>query len=279
MKKVGYLFIAPWLIGLLIFTVFPIFYSLYLSFFDVSFTATGIATQGVGIANFVQAISTDITFLRLVGGFTSNALLSIPIIVLLALVIALLLNLDIKGKGIFRTIFFMPVIVSSGPVIDMLIRMGITSIPRLHHYAFYNILASADNILANSMLTIIDSIIILLWLSGVQILIFLAGLQKLSAQTYEAAKIDGASKWEIFWKITLPSISSVILINIIYTTVMYAQSTLNPIITHISDNMFNLQTGFGYSSALAWIYFVVIFLVMGLLAWVYYMFTKEERRR
>jgi len=177
---------------------------------------------------------------------------------------------------VFRTIFFMPVIISSGPVIDRLMDMGITTLPTLQNYAFYTFLTMADNIFATALVYVLDSIIMLLWFSGVQILVFLAGLTKVDKQVLEAARVDGASTWEIFWKITLPSLSALIIINLIYTTVMFAQTSLNPIIAHISGNMFNINTGFGYASALAWLYFIVITLVMLVIVGLFALFGRKS---
>ncbi|MCL2286244.1 MAG: sugar ABC transporter permease [Firmicutes bacterium] len=275
-QKIGYIFVLPWVIGFAVFTAYPVFYSLFLGFNQTTITADGIAREFIGIANFREAISTDIAFIRLIGSFSIVSVLSIPMIVILALVMALLLNYPLKARGIFRTIFFLPVIIASGPVIDKLMDMGVTTIPTLPDYAFYVFLQSADNIFASALLLILDTIIILLWMSGVQLLVFLAGLQKLDKQTVEAARVDGASAWEIFWKITLPSLSTLILVNLVYTTVMFAQTTLNPVIEHISANMFSVTTGFGYASALAWLYFLVISLIMLALVGIFALFSKKS---
>ena len=275
-QKFGYIFVLPWIIGFAIFTAFPIFNSLSLSLNRTLIGPERIEREFIGIGNFREAISTDIAFIREVGGFSIISVISIPIIVILALVISLLLNYPIKARGVFRTIFFLPVIIASGPVIDKLMDMGVTTIPALSNYAFYWFLVNSDNIFASAALLVLDSFIIFLWLSGVQILVFLAGLQKIDKQTVEAARVDGASAWEIFWKITLPSLSSLILVNIVYTTVMFAQTTLNPVIEHITGNMFSVTTGFGYASALAWLYFVVITLIMLALVGVFYLFSRDS---
>jgi len=266
----------PWIIGFAVFTAYPIFFSLLLSFHQTSFGAERIYREFTGISNFHNAISTDIGFLRDVGGFSIVSFVAIPIIVILALVMALLLNYPLKGRGIFRTIFFLPVIITSGPVIDKLIDMGVTTIPALTNYSFYWFLLTSDNIFASAALLVLGNIILFLWLSGVQLLVFLAGLQKIDKQTMEAARVDGASPWEIFWKITLPSLSTLILVNIVYTTVMFAQTTLNPVIQHITGNMYDVTTGFGYSSALAWLYFLVITMIMLALVGIFALFGKKS---
>lgn len=275
-QKQGYLFTLPWIIGFLWFTAIPIISSLRLSFSQTRITAEGIESEFIGIENFREAVSTDIAFIREIGNFSIISVIAIPMIVILALVMALLLNYPLKIRGVFRTIFFLPVIISSGPVIEKLIDMGVTTIPALSEYGFYTFLQSNDNIFTSAILLVLDSFVIFLWFSGVQLLVFLAGLQKVDRQTIEAARVDGASAWEIFWKITLPGLSSLILVNIVYTTVMFAQTTLNPVIGHISGNMFSITTGFGYASALAWIYFIVITLVMLGVAGVFFLFSRKS---
>lgn len=258
----GYLFILPWIIGFVSLTVFPILYSFYLSFYDVTITTQGIQTRSVGLSNYQSAVTSDIEFINRVVAFLREIVVTVPLIVIIALMIAMLLNQNLKFRGLFRTIFFLPVIISSGPVLGKLVELDIATIDAVQDNAAYELVAAMDNILANSFVYIIDNLIILLWFSGVQILIFIAALHKVDKKIYEAASIDGASAWERFWKITLPSLFPMILVNIVYTTVMYSVSSLNLIIGHIRTNMFQLETGFGYSSALSWIYFTLIVLIL-----------------
>ena len=278
-KNVGYLFILPWLIGFLVFTIVPILYSFFLSFNDVIITATGIETTFTALENFRRVITEDIEFIRQAGTFFMEAFISVPLIVVLALIMSLLLNAKVRARGLFRTIFFLPVIINSGPVLNKLIDLELTTIPALRNYEFYQILASNSGFfIVDLLLFALNNFVIFLWLAGVQILIFLAALQKVDLQIYEAARIDGASTWEIFWRITLPSLLPMILVNIVYTTVMYSASALNQVTTHISANMFRIDTGFGYTSALSWIYFVVVTVVLLLLAGIFMIFQKKSLR-
>jgi len=278
-KTIGYFFVLPWIIGFLVFTMIPIGYSLYLSFNNVIITATGIETTWVGINNFQRVITEDMDFIRQVGDFFVETVISVPLIVILALIMSLLLNQKVKGRGIFRTIFFLPVIINSGPVLNMLIDLDIMTIPALQNYDFFwTLQAASGNIIIDVLLFVLNNFILFLWLAGVQILIFLAALQKADAGIYEAARIDGASTWEIFWRITLPGLMPMILVNIIYTTVMYSMSALNQVTEHISTNMFRIDTGFGYTSALSWIYFVIVLATLGLLAGGFKVFEKRSSR-
>jgi len=277
-KTIGYFFTLPWVIGFIIFTIIPIIYSIYLSFNDVIITAMGIETTYIGIQNYVRVITEDMDFIRQIGNFFVETIISVPLIVILALIMAMLLNQNVKGRSIYRTIFFLPVIINSGPVLNKLIDLDIASIPALLQYDFYlYLLSNSDNFFINIVLFTIDNFIILLWLAGVQILIFLAALQKTDRGVNEAARIDGASTWEIFWRITLPSLMPMILVNIIYTTVMYSMSALNQVTEHISINMFRIDTGFGYTSALSWIYFVIILVTLGILVFGFFLLERKSK--
>lgn len=260
---VGLLFVSPWILGFLVFTAFPLFYSFYLSFQKVKITTSGINTEFINFGNYQYAFAVDADFLGMVTKYLRELIISVPIIIVFSLIISLLLNQKIKFRGLFRTIFFLPVIISSGPVLKQLMAQGITTIPSISSYSFYQALNTNPSGFFNSILLyLINNLITILWFSGVQILIFLAALQKIDKQVYEAAHIDGASNWEAFWKITLPSIVPMIIVNTIYTIVTYSISSLNPIIEHIQSSMFNINTGFGYASALSWIYFLIIAILL-----------------
>ena len=120
--------------------------------------------------------------------------------------------------------------------------------------------------------------IMILWFSGIQILVFMTALQKIDKGVYEAANIDGASKWERFWKVTLPAINPTIVINVVFTVVMQSIFALNPIITKIQDDMKGSGDGkgYGYASAMAWIYFIILLIV---LAFFVLIFKKHEKRK
>ncbi|WP_096155659.1 MULTISPECIES: carbohydrate ABC transporter permease [Bacillus] len=262
---IGLAFISPWLIGFALLTAFPVFYSLFLSFQKVRVTTEGIQTDFVKFSNFEYAFAVDAVFTQKILTFIQELVLSVPIIIVFSLIIALLLNMPIRFKGFFRTIFFLPVIIASGPVMRELMEQGVTSIPSIEEYAIFAMMMSGtEGFLNTIVIYLMDNLIFILWFSGVQILIFLAGLQKMDKQIYEAAKIDGASNWECFWKVTLPSLMPMVIVNTIYTIVMYSIFALNPVIDHIQVNMFNINTGLGYASALAWIYFLVIAVILSL---------------
>lgn len=268
----GYSFIGIWVVGFFIFMVYPLLTSVIYSLSEVRFTANGIQTTFVGFKNYMNIfqIEQGFVFVEAMTGFLRELILQIPIIVVFSILIALLLNQKIKGRGVFRSIFFLPVIISSGPVINELVEHGAGGTNIFESYGFISIIQTTlSSNLADPIIDLFSQIIIIFWFSGVQILIFLAGLQKIDQQIYEAAQIDGAGPWQAFWKITMPSLASLIFINTIYTIVLLTTFSENPVILSIKSNMFNPVTGFGMASAMAWVYAIVVFLSIGLVALIF----------
>ncbi|MEZ0536435.1 carbohydrate ABC transporter permease [Caldicellulosiruptoraceae bacterium PP1] len=259
----GFLFISPWILGFLMFMMYPIYFSLKMSFSKVYITTNGVDTQPIGFDNYKYAFLSDPDFVEKLLNFIKFTVIAVPIIVIFALFVALLINQPIRFRGVFRAIFFLPVVITSGEVMNELFSQGAASLPMLNKYGIINFIRmSLSPAWAGPIINIMQQFILILWYSGVQILIFLAGLQKVNKQTFEAAAIDGASPWEMFWKIILPVVKPFILINIIYSIIDIFVYTSNDVIIMIKDNMFKVATGYGYASALAWIYFSIIFVIL-----------------
>jgi len=179
------------------------------------------------------------------------------------MLIAMMLNQKIKFRGIFRAIFFLPVIIVSGPVINELLNQGAGTVPLIEQYGMLDIInEQLPAFFAEPITSLLSEMIMVLWFSGVQIVLFLAGLQKLPTEVYEAAKVDGATPWETFWKITLPSLKNIMLVAAIYTIVMLSTFSNNTILARIRSMMFAAEGGYGYASAMAWIYFIIIALML-----------------
>lgn len=260
----GYGFVLIWIIGFLVFTLYPLVRTFLFSFHSVKATTSGIKMSWVGLDNYRNAFFTDVTFSDKLFTYVSQMVVYVPVIIVFALIAAMLLNTKIKGRGIFRTIYFLPVIITSGPVVKQLMDQGATSLPGIDQVlTLEQIEQSLPSFFAKIVLFLVSSFITILWFSGVQILIFIAGLQKIDGSMMEAASIDGASKWEIFWKLTLPALNPFIVINIVYTVIMQSIFALNPIIELIQTDMYATGLGIGYASALAWIYFVVLLIILG----------------
>ncbi len=272
----GYFFLLPWLIGFVCFFAVPLAQSFIYSLSNVKMTAAGRKMSYVGFDNYQYLFNEDTVFTGLLSGFYQEAILRLAVILVFSLIIAMMLNHDIRGKGLYRTIFFLPIIVVSGPVLQRLMDEGATTVPLIESYGVSGIITELlPAALANPLNGLFTQLILVLWYSGVPILIYMAGLQKIDRAVYEAALIDGAGGWVAFWKITLPAIQPMILINGVYTLVFLATSGLNNVISEINSRMFNTSFGGGYgvASAMAWVY--TLTLAVGLL--VIYLVTKPRK--
>lgn len=268
-NMIGYSFIGIWIIGFVFFMLYPFISSIIYSLSDVRILGSGIEVNFHWFENFrnIFQIEEGFAFIEALTSFLREIIFQVPIIIVFSVLIAVLLNMPIKGRGVFRSIFFLPVIISSGPVINELISQGAGGANIFESYGFISIIENTLSPgLSGPIINVFSEIIIIFWFSGVQILIFLAGLTKVDRQIYEAARVDGAGPWESFWKITLPSLSSLVFVNIIYTIVLLSTFSENPVIVSIKSNMFNINTGYGMASAMAWVYFIVVMIMIGLVA-------------
>jgi ABC-type sugar transport system permease subunit len=279
---IAYSFIGVWIFGFAVFMAFPLVASLVFSLSNVSVLGTGLEVKPSGFKNFIAIfeIEDGFVFLEKLADFLVELLFRLPIIIVFSIIIAVLLNRKFRGRALFRSIFFLPVIISSGPVINELISQGAGGTNIINSYGFISIIEESLNpTLAKPLVSLFSEIIIVFWFSGVQILIILAGLQKIDRSIYEAASVDGAGPWEKFWKITLPALSNLIFVNIIYTVVLLATFSENEVIQHIRGSMNKIDQNYSYygiASAMAWIYFIVILAVLGILA---LLFMPRERKR
>jgi ABC-type sugar transport system permease subunit len=260
----GYGFIGIWLIGFILLTLIPLIRSIIFSLSDVSITGNeGIVTYPIGFDHFINILTTDVTFIDEILSFLSEMILYVPVILILSMMIAMMLNQKIKFRALFRGIFFLPVIIVSGPVINELLNQGAGSVPLIEQYGMLDTIGEIlPSFLAQPLQSLLSEMIMVLWFSGVQIVLFLAGLQKMSGEVYEAAQIDGASPWETFWKITLPSLRNIMVVAAIYTVVMLSTFSNNEVLGLIRQMMFASNGGYGYASAMSWLYFILISIIL-----------------
>lgn len=258
----AYMFISPWLIGTAVFFVYAIFSSIKLSFSEIV-QLKGFVMEWVGIANYEHILLYDINFMPIFVEVVIDTIINTPLTLVFSLIIAMLINRPNAGRGFFRTCFFLPVLLGSGYVMQQLLQIDATGSVGVG-IALPHVL---QGILGETFSTIIqaflDRITLILWKSGVQIILFLAGLQGISGSLYEAAKCDGATQWESFWKITLPMISPIILLNFVYTMVMYFTSSDNALVAYIVDSVF-VNKDFARGAAMGWVYFLFAFALCGI---------------
>ncbi|MDQ8734707.1 sugar ABC transporter permease [Paenibacillus sp. LHD-38] len=274
----GLMFMLPWIIGFAMFVLIPISWSLFMSFNKVQVAVGGFKYEWLGFRNYRDAFLKDNVFPIELITYFQEMLLMVPIIVIFALLISLMLNQKFPGRFIYRALFFLPVIFATGQVLSELFLQGAGDIPFLEQY---NLLPLVEEYVgkqfAETVMAVLGKAILILWYSGVQILIFIAGFQTISPTIYEAVRIDGASPWDSFWKITLPACVPFISLNVLYTIIDLFTFPLNPVLAHIKSNMFKVDTGYGYASALAWIYFGFIFALIALVLWLFNRSLKTRR--
>lgn len=280
----GYLFILPWLLGFLVFTAGAMVYSLYLSFFNADFMTE---FTFAGLANYKQMLFEDELWSKAISNTAYFSLVSVPLLTILALLIALLLNQKVVGLSIFRTIYYLPSVVQGVAVAILWVWLfhpdfgPINGLLRL-----FGIPGPAW--LSTEEWAMPAVIIMSLWGVGGSMIIFLAGLQGIPQSFYDAAEIDGAGTLACFWHITVPMMTPTIFFSLVLGLIgslqMFTQAYVmtrggpnNATLTyvmHIYNKGFQ-QFNFGYASALAWVLFVII-LVLTLLImkssslWVYY---------
>ena len=270
----GYLFILPFIIGFLAFMVKPLFQSLYMSFCDVQVSPAGITNVFMGISNYVRAFTVDTEFNRLLVEEISRMCINALAIMVFSFFVALILNQKFKGRALVRAIFFLPVILSSGVILGVEYDNALLASVQSMVEETTNTASISDTIQEILMTTgigvsafevvfeIVDGIYDVAIASGIQIIIFLSGLQTISTNMYEAAAIEGCTAWESLWKITFPMISSLFLVNWIYTIVDFCMRTDNEVIDKISTQMIT-HINYGFASALSWIYFLIVIAIIG----------------
>ncbi|MCL2127801.1 MAG: sugar ABC transporter permease [Treponema sp.] len=250
----GLLFLLPWLTGFFIFTVWPFVYTIFLSFHDVRLTIKGWETAFTGIDNYNLAFLRNTEFVPALITFVTMELTYAPVITVIAFILALLLNQKIKLRAGFRALFFMPVIVMSGPVMYQLMDSGGMTFAGISDMMLYQMVAQFSRPLANAMVFLFQNFSMVLWFTGIPIILFITGLQKINYSMLEAARIDSATSWQILWKIIIPIIRPIALVSIILTIVQLGTYSINPVLPMVQEAIYNTTSGLGLASAFAWIY-------------------------
>lgn len=268
----GAIFVIPWTIGFIYFFLVPLIYAFVFSLNDMRILETGIEYTSIGFTNYISAFTTDTTFIILMTQALPRILFQLPMIVLFSLFLSLILNVKFRGRIYVRAIFFLPVIIASGVIINILtndsisssMMSGETGSMLFRGIEFQSMLFNfgLPGSVINAIMTIVNGVFELIWKSGVQTLLFLSALQSVPASIYEAADTEGATAWERFWKITFPLISPQMILCIFYTIVDTSTDYSNLIIRYISS--LARQQQFSHSSALSIIWFVIVALVVAI---------------
>ena len=261
---VGYSFIAPWLIGIGIFFLFPVVFSLLFSFSDIINPAT-FTIKVVGFENYINAFMLDAKFLPLFLKSVGDTVTNLILILFFSFFVAIAINRKIRFRSFFRVVFFLPVILGTGFILEQILGENLQeqSINVVRELLFTEeVVRSLPAEFLEMVQELLNRITIVLWSSGVQILLFLTGLQGVSPSIYEAARVDAAGEWEQFWLITLPLMTPMILLTIVFTIVSNFTNSSNEVLSYILEIAFE-KSELELSSAMGWVYFLFIVLFVG----------------
>ena len=285
----GYAFVALWIIGVLFIFLGPLAMSIQYSLNDTELVSAteielynmsrpGIKLEWNNFAHYKHAFNVDVDFMVNLGVSLGELGPQVMMVLIFSLFVAVLLNQKFKGRTLMRAIFFFPVLIATGPVISVIngtmAAQGASGDAAqfssmfqtdmvdgfMRFIGLYNVSEEFTTFIAD----VTSDIFNLLWKSGIQILIFLSALQQIPTSAKEAASMEGATAWEFFWKITFPTISPMILANLIYTIIDTFSDSQNTVMKYVMTQVREGGTGFGYGSALAWIYFGIIALALAI---------------
>ena len=271
-NRMGYLFILPFMIGSVFFLLIPLITSLIYSLSELTVNTTGYELEFVGVDNFKQLILVDPTY-RKVLVESLMELINVPITVLFSFFIASILNQKFRGRGLVRGIFFLPVILASGVYIqlekmDQLVSQYAEGGGEAYYFsgAFVNFLMmlNLNQDLILFLMESVNRIGTIVAMSAIPIVIFLAGFQSISPSIYEAAYMEGGTKWEVFWKISFPMISPLILVCVIYSVVDNFTRSSSGMINLVHRTIFT-DFKFGLGSAMVWIFIIGVLGIIGLI--------------
>ena len=296
-SRSGWVFVLPFILGFFIIYLPVIVDSFKYSVCAISIDRTaGFTLSFVGIENYQKALFDDPSFTTTLIAGIKDLILDIPAIVIFSLFIAVMLNQKVMGRAVFRAIFFIPVICATGIIssidadnsafLDYMadqssgIQTGAKDSFSVNADAltalFSNMKIGTE--LATYVTSMVNGISDVINRSGVQMLVFLAGLQSISPAIYESCSIDGATTWETFWKITLPMISPMILVNAIYTVIDSFTSESNRVMQYITAVYNGEADGRVVSAAMAWVYFAIIILIVLVVGALLKAYTFYQRR-
>ncbi len=295
--KAGWIFVLPFIIGFVLIYLPIIFDSIKFTFFEMTnvpnYKGGGYLLEPVGFENYYDALFVNPNFVQTLVSGLQKMIFDIPMILIFSLFMAVLLNQKMAGRAVFRAIFFIPVILSTGLMADINAQNSLDSsmesglsdgtgssaaneiVSVMDFKILFENMAVGQELL-DYVVSAINNIYDIVNRSGVQLLIFLAGLQSISPAIYESVKVDGATGWETFWKITFPMISPMILVNAVYTVIDSFTVKSNVVMSFI-NNIYETE-GRVLSSAMSWIYFLLVIVVLAVVAMICSAFVFYQRK-
>ena len=269
----GYIFILPWFIGALIFFIYPFIQSIYSAFCDLTFSEKGLIKEFIGLENFRVVFFENPEVSQKLVNSVAQMLTELVLIITLSFILSIILNQNFHGKAFARAVFALPLIVSSGVLLSIfktsVFSQSQEAIAETTVFQASGVQAMLESAgvgqgLINTIVGWVNSLVDMLWKSGVQIIVFLSGIQSIPPSYYEVCDIEGATAWQRFWRVTFPIMMPFCFLNIIYTIIDSFTYQSNPVMLQIMQYFGNLQ--YAFSNALALAYFVVIIIIIGIIA-------------
>lgn len=295
--RAGWMFVLPFIVGFVLIYLPMVYDSIKLSFMEMNIVpGGGFELEYVGLANYSKALFEDPNYVQTLISGLKQLIFDIPAILIFSLFMAVMLNQKMVGRAAFRAIFFIPVVLSTG-IMESIDSQNILSdymestsgIDDGSGQSTATEIVTALDVerlfagmkigteLTQYVSSMVNNIFNIVNRSGVQMLIFLAALQSISPAIYESCRIDGATSWETFWKITLPMISPMILVNGVYTVIDAFTTDSNVVMSFVAST-YTATDGQTLSSAMAWMYFLIIILMVALIAAVFSAFVFYQKK-
>lgn len=284
-RRNGFLFTLPWLIGMLLFFIVPLFQSVAFSFSDVKVTESGFKTSFIGLDNFKYILFESPEYLNNLMDSLTKFAYQIPIIMILSCIIAVVLNSKFHGRTFFRSLYFIPVILANSVVMTLIgSSSAVEEMAQATQSAYLSGIIDFESLFAqmgipseatNLIFRYVNEIFDLIWLSGVQIVLFISGLQSIPDQLYEVSKVEGASKWEEFWYITVPMLGNTIVLVLVYTAIEFCVSASNKVVQQAYTVLLDQQI-YSTSAAMLWLFFIVIGALLGLIFILFHRFCLKK---
>jgi ABC-type sugar transport system permease subunit len=287
----GYIYVLPFLVGFVLLFLSPLVMYVKMSFSEIVPTVGMLNFEPVGWKHYYHILFVEQTFIKDVFASVLNLIYICPAVLLFSFFVASILNQKFKGRTLSRLIFFLPVITASGIALAILSDASVESsisflAGAVNNPDTINIMKPIYNLfnqlftdlpVASYITTIIDQIYTIAISSGVQILIFLAGLQTIPSSLYEASSIEGATGWENFWKITLPMISPIIIVNAVYTIIDAMAGLMNPMITTLYTESIT-NSNYCFSAAMGILYFSISLTILAAIIGIVNRYVFYENR-
>ena len=283
-SRYGLMFVMPWIFGLIMFFFFPLFQSIIYSFSDVVVSPGGVQTDWVGLKHFIEILKVDQNYTNELTTSLTDIIYSLPIILILSLVLAMMLNQKFRGRVFFRALYFLPVIIATGQVMklvfettdDSLSEMGVSGGLSSGMITVEDLtgMLNMSTEIAKFITTTINDIFNLIWSCGIQIVLYLSGLQSIPATLYEASRVEGATKWEEFWFITFPMLSRITLLVGVFTMVELFVDERGPLVDRVYGSM--LAGQYDKPSAMIWFYFIIVSAIMGVVIFLFNRFVMKR---